>query len=59
MQNKKAIWGAVVIGIILIAIILYAVFRGEAKPLPNGTGQPENGIRYIPPGAKDLDGNEV
>lgn len=59
MQNKKAIWSAVAIGLVLVAIIFYAMFRGEAQPLPNGTGDPNNGIQYIPPAVQDLGHNEI
>lgn len=61
MQNKKAVWSAVIIGAILIAIIVYALYKGQANPVQDGMDPTQNdGIEYIPPDVQqDLDHNEI
>jgi hypothetical protein len=44
---------AVVIGVILIAIIIYAVYRGQTGPMPEGNDPTQSdGIEYVPQDAQ-------
>lgn len=57
MQNKKAIWSAIIIAALLIALIVFAVYKGKVEPVQNG--HEEDGIRYVPPATRDLSDNEI
>jgi len=61
MQSRKAIWSASAVGIILIVIFVYAVYRGQGKTEQDTIDPTRNdGVEYVPAeNRRSLGRNEV